>query len=360
MQVKNEKNIKKVASMQTDENSSHQTNNRIVLIHTGGTIGSVADQGVRDVHESGGARIASYLNHTSLKDNRLKDTSSAPICIELREPMSMLSENLNYTHWAALLEAITAAAQTNPSGIIVTHGSDTISYAVVLAAAAFASLPCPVVFVCALAPFDDPASNGKDNLREALTLISERSPGVYFTNRDSAGVMHTMAGACVTEADHRLGNFGEAHPICASATQMPASTASRIFSCEAGPVRTRGTLQTGTVLPLKVFPGLDYRFIHIPDFSDDHQDDTKNGDKPACLVHILYHSGTARCGEDVYALDSFIADHPQVNHYLVGLAPEGEEIYATTKRLIQAGGIALPGWSAEQAIAALNLGLLAE
>jgi L-asparaginase len=147
---------------------------KILMIFTGGTIGSSVKDGYICVDEK---------NMKRLVDEACKNTSAADIEISVINPYTILSETLNGRHIAKLVECINENAG-NFDGIIVCHGTDTLQYTAVALKFAFSDLPIPIVLVSSNYVLEDERSNGRDNLRAAVEFITGRS--------DSPGLMNRM------------------------------------------------------------------------------------------------------------------------------------------------------------------------
>ena len=99
---------------------------------------------------------------------------------------------------------------------------------------------------------------------------------------------------------------------------------------------------TEKVLALRVYPGMDYRYIDL------------GTTPPAAVLHALYHSATGNAeGPGGASLADFIASHPSVDHYLISFKNAQGDLYATGHDLIGQGGIPLENISFEAAVTKL-------
>ena len=160
---------------------------KILVIFTGGTIGSTASGGWIAPRDS--ARFTLINNYASNHNGVEFDTLS---------PYTILSENLS----AEELNKLTACVRVNAGsydGIIVTHGTDTLQYT---ASALSFTVDCcntPVVLVSANYPLGNERSNGNINFEAAVAFIGAKAgKGVYvsYKNPDDAAV-HIHYGARV-------------------------------------------------------------------------------------------------------------------------------------------------------------------
>lgn len=155
---------------------------KILVVFTGGTIGSAAnDEGYFSPNSDRPFMLLEYYDKMFKKDVEF-DTAS---------PYTTLSENLNFSHIARLINFIRNVNINDYCGIIVTHGTDTIQYSSSALSYAFSDSAIPIVMVSSNHVLDDPRANGLDNFRAAVEFISNGSDkGVFVAYRnDAAGVI---------------------------------------------------------------------------------------------------------------------------------------------------------------------------
>jgi glutamyl-tRNA(Gln) amidotransferase subunit D len=92
--------------------------------------------------------------------------SIAPV--HSRSVFSMLSEDMNVGHWELVANAIEEEIRDGASGVVVMHGTDTMSYTAAAMSFAFADLPSPVVFVGSQRSSDRPSSENEMNISNAV------------------------------------------------------------------------------------------------------------------------------------------------------------------------------------------------
>ena len=141
---------------------------KIALITTGGTIGSAVTDGVTNVSEAADIELKkALLSATEGRDD-----------IVIRPAADILSENMTPDVFRLIAGAIrTALNEKKYEGIIVTHGTDTLTFSANALALMFSDTPIPIVLLSANAPLAS-GGNGRENLAAALTLIRERLCGV--------------------------------------------------------------------------------------------------------------------------------------------------------------------------------------
>ncbi len=257
------------------------------------------------------------------------------------EPLSLLSENARPSDWTAMASAVRAAIGPQHTGVIVTHGTDTLSYGATALAFALCDIELPVVVVASNRPLDHPDANGHSNFRDALDVLqANRGGGVFVTFRNPDGRRLVHAGARVqpsTPIRHEVHSDGEVEIADLTAVTQPRRD---------GPPWPAGPVRFGArVLLLRPYPGLDYRAVDI-------------GGHDA-VVHETYHSGTA-CTMDPsgptditeFARRCGAAGVP----IFLGPVPGDVAAYESVTGFAAAGLIPFSGMRAETAYVKVSLG----
>ena len=150
---------------------------KILFIFTGGTIGSINEQGVISAHKGGAyAIIAAYDKKYGIDFE-----------YEVKEPYTEVSENNTGWHIRTLCNCVRDALSEPYDGIIVTHGSDTLQYSAAALGYCAGLDTLPVCLVASNAPVEDESSNALDNLHGAIRFIEAgRGRGVFAIYRNSA------------------------------------------------------------------------------------------------------------------------------------------------------------------------------
>jgi len=133
-------------------------NKKLLLIKTGGTIGTSEKEGVRSLDKS--TTDALFRLSVLSEDN-----------FEVAAPLNILSENLKVSDWQILLDYIKSVNFNNYSGVIITHGTDTLAYTAAFITLITKGLNIPIVLVASNHPLSDARSNGAENFRDAVNLI---------------------------------------------------------------------------------------------------------------------------------------------------------------------------------------------
>lgn len=149
---------------------------KILLILTGGTIGSRID------NEGHIAPVGKPLLLEVCKEWN-------SVHFDVLEPFNVLSENMTLNHRETLIKEILKVNTEGYDGIIIAHGSDTLTYTASLLAMALRHIDIPIVFIASDYVLSDPRSNGPDNFDSAVTLIcnSEIQRGAFICYKNHLG-----------------------------------------------------------------------------------------------------------------------------------------------------------------------------
>ncbi len=175
----------------------------ILVIFTGGTIGStVKGDSIGITPESSQTIIRMY-------ENEYGDAER----FEFASPFTILSENLTPDRLNELLLFIKNINMEKYKGVIITHGTDTLSYTSVFLGTVLKDLlPCPVVIIGTDKPPEVPGSNAFANFDGSVRLIDFLSKtGFYkdvFTVWQKGGTYAAYVGRELSLADSAVDNFG--------------------------------------------------------------------------------------------------------------------------------------------------------
>ena len=156
---------------------------KLLFIFTGGTIGSTEADGV----------IAPNAQGTRLLLKKYAERHPVDFTYDTLSPFTELSENFTGDHIARILCAVSENAEKY-DGVVVTHGTDTLSYTAAALGYAMGSESLPVCLVSSAYPLEDERENGTENLFGAISLIragTERGVFVPYQNeKDEAVTVH--------------------------------------------------------------------------------------------------------------------------------------------------------------------------
>lgn len=147
---------------------------KLLFIFTGGTIGSTVSGGV----------IAPDAQSARLLLKKYAERHPVDFTYDTLSPFTELSENFTGDHIARILCAVSENAEKY-DGVVVTHGTDTLSYTAAALGYAMGSESLPVCLVSSAYPLEDERENGTENLFGAISLIragTERGVFVPYQN----------------------------------------------------------------------------------------------------------------------------------------------------------------------------------
>ncbi len=175
---------------------------RVLMVTTGGTITMLrSDGGLRPCHNT--ALLLERVPELA----RLAEIDILPVA-------SMDSSNLQPELWQDLAGAI-ASRLDDYTGIVVTHGTDTLCYTSAALSFMLQHLPIPVVVTGAQIPLNDVGSDGRTNLVNAVRVATSEiaevvvvfgSQVIFGTRAKKTSVFDMQAIVSVNEQP--LGNIG--------------------------------------------------------------------------------------------------------------------------------------------------------
>ncbi len=321
-----------------DSSSANHTMKNILLVFTGGTIGSLAVDGTINTDRSAGYKLLQMFAE--------RDSDPASLTIKTIQPLQILSENLHPGNWRQIITAIEAEGLSRFDGIILTHGTDTLAFSAAALGLYFNRLQIPMLLVSSDLPLDNPQANGLPNFLCAVAFIRQVSQGGVFVAYRNPGqavqvYLATRLASCLQLGSqfigvksksymlfengqfHRQGNFTE--------TECSPTTLKAEFSAR--------------ILLIRPYPGLDYRQFNLNGFD--------------AVLHDLYHSGTA-CTSAIWgghhSLIGFIK-RCRDQHLPIYLAPaiKSKNAYSLTRELLSYGAEMIWNMSLEAAYAKLAL-----
>jgi L-asparaginase len=310
----------------------------ILVVFTGGTIGSVATGGTINTSDS-----------TSFKLIRLFEQhyeNHAQIHFDTIQPLQILSENLAPAAWKTLIAAIEAARPDQYDGIIVTHGTDTLAYTACALSFYFNALKIPMLLVSSDYPLDHPKANGLENFICAVEFVLQlNQAGVFVPYRNQQQTAQLHQGTRLACSLQLSGDF-----FSVQGKSYMQFTNRRFSLLNPSKQQTQAHIPlkadfSERILMIKPYPGLDYSRFNL--------------DNVDAVLHDLYHSGTAcatpQWGEN-YSLIEFIQRCEKQN-IPVYLAPaiKSTEAYQSTQLLMEHGAEIIWNMSIEAAYVKLLL-----
>ncbi|MHA1791430.1 MAG: Glu-tRNA(Gln) amidotransferase subunit GatD [Promethearchaeota archaeon] len=135
----------------------------ITLVGTGGTVASRLD------YITGGVTPAFTPAELFSAVPELEDIAN----IETVVKYEIFSEDVTPKHWQELARAVQDAANSGKDGVVIAHGTDTMSYSASMLSFMLEKLSIPVVFVGSQRSSDRPSSDAALNLIHAVTAAAK-------------------------------------------------------------------------------------------------------------------------------------------------------------------------------------------
>lgn len=309
----------------------------ILLVFTGGTIGSRSHGGTINTADDARFKLLELFAQSDAQHNSVEFT--------IAQPLQILSENLHPGHWSILLKTLEAYDLSKFDGIIVTHGTDTLSFTAAMLGVYFQQLDKPLLLVSSNLPLEDPAANGLDNFVCAVEFIRQNiAPGVFVSYRNPGESTQIHLGTRILACLPLSGNFISALPGALFQLEhnrfheLNSLTLQKCFDTKLRP-------EIAPISLIRPYPGLDYDRISL--------------DGVNVILHDLYHSGTACASSEWgehYSLTHFI-ERCRTQNIPVYLSPAlySQSAYESTHAILEAGGTMLWNMTLETAYAKLSL-----
>ena len=316
---------------------------KILVLFTGGTIGSTVDGATVHTDPAAASRLLSLYRARFGED----------VLFEVRRPCNLLSENATPGLWSLLERSVREEELAVYDGVIITHGSDTLPYTCAALAFLLRDVPIPLVLVASNYSLGDSRSNGLANFRSAVELIASRQVrGVFTVFQDEKGANRVNLAARIQEADTARDqftsyggvDFGEIRGGKFVWNEHPDNPSpSEINQIPARLLPANWVFQE-PVPALRPYPGLSYQWIRYDP-------------QPRALLHYLYHAATACTQGKAYDLTHFLQECQSkgTDCYLAPFKAEGDALYETSRALLATGAIPLYRISFEAAYAKLTI-----
>ena len=296
----------------------------ILLILTGGTIGSEEKNKTINVSNN------NYLRSFLLKIRK-------DIKYKFAQPINILSENAIPDDWNSIVKSIEENWNNDYSGIIITHGTDTLSFTSSALSQYFYNFNKPVILVSSDKPIKEKNATGKKNLEAAINFILKiKLQGTYvsYKNPKESSVSFYLGSRVkqINAYDNVL-NARYSGIFCNfknNKFQFTKKKNPSIFS-----IKKNGNTNklnnkfrfSKKILIINPYPGLNYDIYNF------------NKIKPKAVLHTLYHSGTASTRGDTkenFSLEKFIKKnrHKKIPFYISPISEKNKNIYASLKSLL--------------------------
>ena len=320
--------------------------NTILLILTGGTIGSEKKGNTLNVSKN------NYLKSILLKKINKK------INYRVLQPINILSENIIPNDWNKIVECIEKNWKNNFSGIIITHGTDTLSFTASALAQYFYNFNKPVVLVSSDKPLKEKNATGKSNLKAAINfIIKTKLPGTYVSYKNPGkNFVSFFLGSRVKQINSYDNNLNSRFSdiFCNFKNNkflFIKKNNPSILSIKKNGNNSKLNKEfrfSNKILIIKPYPGLNYDIYNF------------NKIKPKAILHSLYHSGTASTRNELkinFSLEKFLKQNKyrKTPFFISPISNKKRNIYKSLKALLNLNVMCLDGITFETAYAKLGL-----
>ena len=145
----------------------------VTLITTGGTIEKTYDE------QTGGLANRRSLVRRMLRRLRLEDVAVNIVELLSKDSLDLTDEDRARIVDAARTFGAEAGSTLDTDGIVILHGTDTLTTTGQVLHERIASPRVPIVLTGAMRPFEMTRSDALQNLTEAIFAVGVLSPGVY-------------------------------------------------------------------------------------------------------------------------------------------------------------------------------------
>lgn len=286
---------------------------RLGIVLTGGTIGSVitgagVDTTVRlaegeeaqsplDLLGSDGCGLSAASEKQDSADDDLHPLQN--IDVRTRRPVSLLSENLLPQDWPVIASAVRdLVEEESVEGVLVLHGTDTMTYTAAALSFLLADLTVPVVLTGSNFPPDLLHSDAPRNVKDSVVALQHLDAGVFIV----------FAGDPTADGWVHLGTC--ARKVCASGSAFETVngapvgrvSGSEFVACRAfsrpKPLPRAGNTIDPRVLAVRLYPGLDFHAVLAAIIAGDIQG----------VIIELYPCATGPNLEGRYSLPRFVVE----------------------------------------------------
>ena len=304
---------------------------KILVLMTGGTRGCYSDNGIISLKKNNCRAV-------ELFQEKFPDSAD----FEIIQPLNILSENLEKSHWETLINFLCETDISAYDGIIITHGSDTLSYTSAMLSICLRHFNIPVVITASNYIPDDIKSNAVENIRSAVTVINEFTHGIFTVYKNFGDDFTTVyLSSDITEADRFLGKFSSfcGQPFGKVSDDTFTKISSAALPEIAPPVFENKLSLKNDILMIRPYPSMLYSAIHIPE-------------SVKAVLHITYHSCTAKTNGNENALNFLeLCKKQNIPFYITSV--KDSSIYETSNTLLQNGALPIYNMSDEMSFSSL-------
>ncbi len=279
---------------------------KILVLFTGGTIGSCSSNGVINVDD----------NQKYMLIEQYQSIYGKEITFECNQILNILSENITSTEWEIIADELNNIDFNSYSGIIITHGSDTLAYTSAFIGMLFRHTPIPIVITAANMPLNEKGTNGLYNFTCAVKFICDNKHNGIFTVYEDIFCPTRMlpADTCLDKFSSYGGD---------SFYRISNKMLDKTYE----PILKNPLKLTRKVLKIHGYPDMDFSAYSI----------SKN---IGAVLYVPYHSGTASMCEDnknqSFEYLSNLCENENIPLYICGIK-NSDKYYDTLVKMMNSG-----------------------
>lgn len=287
---------------------------KILVILTGGTIACKVENNIIDTNSDTAYDILRLFNSTAVaKQNKIDFT--------IKQPFTILSENYTANTYNTLIDYLYSSDINEYDGVIITHGSDTLSYTSAMVGMLMRDTKIPIILTASDYPLSDERANGLSNFSACVEFIKSKLCSGVFTAYGEKGHTYIYLSTRICEADPvtdsftACGNAVVAQVIDNNLCQINEALISMLKNKNNRLFIEKPVIENDILL-IKTYPNQHYNRYNI--------------DGLKAVVIYMYHSATACTVGENTNLCSFIerCNRSDVDVYIASLKAKAEE-YAT-------------------------------
>lgn len=291
---------------------------KILVILTGGTIACKVENNIIDANSDTAYDILRLYNSEIKADEN-------EIEFIAKQPFTILSENYTSSTYNTLIDYLYSCNFAEYDGVIITHGSDTLSYTSSMVGMLMRDTSIPILLTAADYPLSDKKSNGLSNFSACVEFIKSDICNGIFTAYGEKGHTFIYLSTRMNEADPvtdrftPCGNAVVAQVINNKICQIDESLISMLKN-KNNRLFTEKPVIKNDILLIKTYPNQYYNRYNV--------------DNLKAVVIYMYHSATACTIGENTDLCKFIerCNKCIVDVYLASLKNKNEE-YATAYKM---------------------------
>lgn len=306
---------------------------KILLILTGGTIGSKSENGTVDVNSAEAYSIVNLYYEKYGRDFEF----------QVIQPVNVLSENITAEIWIELCRCLNDIDCSNYKGIVICHGSDTLSYTSALIGMLYNKLSIPLVLIASDYELANEKSNGLVNFRSALMVIKNMERGIFTAYSNNKGENDVYIASRIVESDPYKDQFRSFDGVVwgqivnDSLVVNSNISADKINNYKGKEILVSKAFNKKVML-IRPYPDMIYDNINLDGIS--------------AVVHYSYHSATACVAGEKNSMLKFAKRCRQLGVKLYMASYKDKEIkraYESSREILSEGVVPMFNISAEAA-----------